>query len=43
LDQKISIAKAARMLEIKNSTAKLIVKRFRETGTFFQPRKHQNQ
>lgn len=37
--QKISIANAGRMLQIKNSTAKLIVKKYKETGTFFQPKR----
>ena len=31
-----SISKAAKMLSIKLSTAKLIVKRWRDDGTFFQ-------
>jgi len=38
-DLKFSIAKAGRLLEIKASTAKLIVKRYRDTGTFFQPKR----
>jgi transposase len=36
---RISIAQAARVLDIKVSTAKLIVKRYRTEGTFFE-RKH---
>ena len=32
----MSIAKAARMLGLKPSTAKLIVKRYREEGSFFE-------
>lgn len=34
LEESYSIARAGRKLSIKPSTAKLIVKRFRETGTF---------
>jgi transposase len=32
----MSISKAARILGLKASTAKLIVKRYREEGTFFE-------
>jgi len=41
--QKQTIAKAARSLQIKISTAKLIIKRYKETGTFFQPKRELNQ
>ena len=41
--QKISIAKASQILRIKISTAKLIIKRYKETGTFFQPKRELNQ
>ena len=36
LSQQSSIAKAARKLMIKVSTAKLIIRRFKQTGTFFE-------
>lgn len=36
--QQMPIAEAARLLKIKYSTAKLIVKRYKDDGTFFESR-----
>lgn len=38
IDEGHSIARAAKKLNLKSSTAKLIMKRYRETGTFYQKR-----
>ena len=40
LNEKSTYANASNELGIKLSTSKLIVKRFKETGTFFDPHKH---
>jgi transposase len=37
LNEKLTYVKASQILNIKLSTAKLIVKRFKEKGTFFNP------
>lgn len=38
MDKSYSIGKAAARLKLKLSTAKMIVKRFKDEGTFFEPR-----
>jgi len=40
LEQKLSVKRICQRLSIKLSTAKQIIKKFRDTGTFFTKKSH---